>query len=483
MANGKLARWLHLGHRWLGIALGLMVLLWFVSGLVMLFVTRPQLDEAERLAGLPALGTDSVRVSPAMAWQSLDLPGSPLAIRLNATDGKPTYRFLTPSGWLAVRADNPAPRPNFNGDDARRVVNPYLEHSHIVRIDAVNLDQWTLYRSFDSLRPFWLVELDDGREYYVSARTGEVALDTTRYERAWNWLGSVVHWVYITPLRQQGVLWRTIILWGSFIALLLALSGLWLGWQRLRIRQRYSARRITPYREAWKRWHHLLGLAGGLVVFTWLLSGWLSLAPFGLAASPEKIGISTGVAVATLSAIPEPLAETRELSWHMIGERIALIEKSASGSLVALGDEDRHALLSPNDIVQAIETGYAAPVAKLDWLDSPDRRYYPLRHYPRAFPVARVTLTDVDQTVLYVSPRSGHVELVANHHDFSHRWLYQGLHRFDFPVLVDIPSLRDITIIILSLLGFALCLTGCVLALRRVIPSREHPPDRSAPSA
>ena len=53
MANGKLARWLHLGHRWLGIALGLMVLLWFVSGLVMPFVTRPQLDEAERLAGLP----------------------------------------------------------------------------------------------------------------------------------------------------------------------------------------------------------------------------------------------------------------------------------------------------------------------------------------------------------------------------------------------------------------------------------------------
>ena len=51
MTRATLTRWLHLGHRWLGVALGWLVLCWFVSGIVMLFVARPQLTEAERLLG------------------------------------------------------------------------------------------------------------------------------------------------------------------------------------------------------------------------------------------------------------------------------------------------------------------------------------------------------------------------------------------------------------------------------------------------
>ena len=54
MNPAKFARWLHLGHRWLGMTLGLMLLLWFVSGVVMLFVARPQLTDAERLAAVQA---------------------------------------------------------------------------------------------------------------------------------------------------------------------------------------------------------------------------------------------------------------------------------------------------------------------------------------------------------------------------------------------------------------------------------------------
>ncbi|HAG74958.1 MAG TPA: hypothetical protein DCL53_05795, partial [Thauera sp.] len=74
MTQGRLARWLHLAHRWLGVGLGLMALLWFVSGLVMLFVARPQLDQTERLAALPVLDPAGVRVTPAAAWQALGLP-------------------------------------------------------------------------------------------------------------------------------------------------------------------------------------------------------------------------------------------------------------------------------------------------------------------------------------------------------------------------------------------------------------------------
>ncbi len=49
-------RWIYLVHRWLGIGGCLLMLLWFVSGMVMLFVGYPKLTSGERLAALPVLG-------------------------------------------------------------------------------------------------------------------------------------------------------------------------------------------------------------------------------------------------------------------------------------------------------------------------------------------------------------------------------------------------------------------------------------------
>ena len=43
-------RYLYLAHRWLGIGLGLFVLLWIVSGVVMLFVGYPKLTPEEHLS-------------------------------------------------------------------------------------------------------------------------------------------------------------------------------------------------------------------------------------------------------------------------------------------------------------------------------------------------------------------------------------------------------------------------------------------------
>ena len=81
------------------------------------------------------------------------------------------------------------------------------------------------------MRPFYRVELNDadGQTFYVSRQTGEVVLDMTRAERLWNWFGTTVHWIYITPLRAAPKVWRQVVIWLSFTALLMAISGLWLG--------------------------------------------------------------------------------------------------------------------------------------------------------------------------------------------------------------------------------------------------------------
>ena len=66
-------------------------------------------------------------------------------------------------------------------------------------------DQWIVHQRFDPYRPFYRVRLNDDAttDLYVSARTGEVLQRTRFSERAWNWSGAVIHWIYFTPLRKS----------------------------------------------------------------------------------------------------------------------------------------------------------------------------------------------------------------------------------------------------------------------------------------
>lgn len=475
MNKAKLARWLHLGHRWLGMGLGVIVLLWFVSGIVMLFVARPQLTDHERLAALPGITASSLRVSPLTAWQTLGLSGWPSAVRLNAADGRPAYRFLANKRWLTVYADDASQPGTLSAEQAGRKALAHAGKGHINVISPIDRDQWTVYRSFDAWRPFFRVELADGRDFYVSQHSHEIVLDTAWDERAWNWTGSVIHWLYFTPLRQYNDFWRNLVLTTSFAALLLALSGLWLGWQRLRWRQPYAGQRITPYRSGWKRWHHLLGLSGGVFVFTWLLSGWLSLAPFGLASSvsatPAERQLLAGgeLDAEALDWIPAIAPGSREIEWLRFAGQALTRQRDAQAQSQLTGRSGQTSPpLTQQEITLAGQKLRPNATATVHWLNQADSRYYSLRHTPRSFPVARLSFNDADQSVFYIAPDTGRISLLANRHDSAHRWLFHALHRLDIAPLVAQPWARDVSVVVLCVLGGALSLSGCLLGWRRM---------------
>lgn len=470
-------RWLHLGHRWLGMGCGLMVLLWFGSGLIMLWVARPQLDEAEHLAALPELGRTPIRYTPGDAWRALGLDALPQRIRLHEGSGRPIYRILADARWWSVDAQTGQVLPALEGPQAQALVQARAPGVAVTSLSLVDTDQWTVYRSFDPLRPFWRVDLADGRSFHVSTRSTETALDSSRAERAWNWLGSVVHWIYITPLRQQTVLWRPLVSWISATALLMALGGLVLGIQRLALARPYPGQRRTPYRRGWKRLHHLLGLGMGVMLATWLLSGWLSLAPLGLAPAPA-MPPNTPLPPETLEQLPTPMPGSREIEWYTLGTQVLRLDKGPGQRWITPGDGPRMPSLDLTRIRAAVAS--LGPVAQAEWLQKPDAHYFSHRHHPRGFPVARVSLADPDGRVLYISPTQGRIELVSSSHNQAHRWLYQGLHRLDFPFLMGTPLLRELLILLSSLAGLILSVSGCVLGwqrLRRAPPS-SHPPPR-----
>ena len=69
---------------------------------------------------------------------------------------------------------------------------------------------------------------------YVSAQTGEVLQKTEGKERAWNYIGAVVHWIYPTILRSNWSLWDQVVWWLSLAGLVTTLIGLLLGVMRSR---------------------------------------------------------------------------------------------------------------------------------------------------------------------------------------------------------------------------------------------------------
>ena len=93
-----------LSHRYLGIALCLLVAMWFASGIVMMYAGgMPRLDPDVRLARMPDLDLSKVRLTLADAAEKLDIDASAgwdstagrggSRIQLLTVMDRPAYRF------------------------------------------------------------------------------------------------------------------------------------------------------------------------------------------------------------------------------------------------------------------------------------------------------------------------------------------------------------------------------------------------------
>lgn len=90
----KPLRYLILTHRYLGIAVSLLLIVWFASGIVMMYAGgMPRLTPQERLERLPPLVLDDVKITPAEAAQRADSDG---ALTLTSVMNRPAYRFPKP---------------------------------------------------------------------------------------------------------------------------------------------------------------------------------------------------------------------------------------------------------------------------------------------------------------------------------------------------------------------------------------------------
>ena len=465
---------LHLWHRWLGIGLGLLVLLWFVSGVIMMFVPYPKLTQEERIPHLDAIAPRLVNISPAEASSRLAL--APEKIRLTMLSGRPVYHLLAEDGWHSVWADT-GDALSVTPALIARSARDFLPQQSITETRLLERDMWSISSALHPHRPLYRVTFGNGDNLYLSSHTGEVVLDTTRIERAWNWMGSVLHWIYITPLRfEYPKVWRQVILWLSFPATLMAIMGIWLGIDRLRLRRRYKGGRVTPYR-SWAKWHHLSGMFAGVLCITWLFSGWLSMKPLDLF-SGRKLSTEESQAWAgpAAHAIPPALPahwknneKTGEVEWiyfagkpYLLGfaaDRTCLLDASTGTALPAFSVQPLAA--------QAVRLIPQAKVKTSTRLAQGDAYYYGKR-LEAASPVLRIDLDDAAATSYYIDPATSRIVASQDNGSRTYRWLFAALHRLDVAPFDNAELPRWIIVTLFSIGGGILTAAGMVMGWRRL---------------
>ena len=289
-------KWLILSHRYLGIAVGLLFVVWFATGIGMIYARgMPSLTDALRLERLEPLDLESVRVMPLEAAERAGLSESLGRVTLLMVMGRPAYR-LGGGGAATVFADTGELMPEVGPAPAREVASRFMDlPSERVRHEKLltRADQWTV--SERGRLPLHKLSIDDerGTRLYVSPESGEVTLLTTRASRALAWVSAIPHWLYFTPLRVKQNLWTNTMIWVSGLGTVLAILGITLGIIQFKFSRPFRLSRIRSYipYAGWMRWHYIMGLVFGVLALTWVFSGLLSMEPFGWASGE---GLSTG---------------------------------------------------------------------------------------------------------------------------------------------------------------------------------------------
>ncbi|KQM69048.1 PepSY domain-containing protein [Xylophilus sp. Leaf220] len=497
-------RWLFLVHRWVGIVACAFFAMWFVSGMVMMYVGYPKLTESERLAHLPPLDAAAPVLPPLQALRVAGIGEPVRELRLAQASGGRAVYLATPlaptvaapgmstargAGIVVVIDALTGERlPAVDAPRALATAATYAGPGVGLRYEGtIDEDAFTHSRGLDAHRPLHRVQLADADAtlLYISGQTGEVVRDAPRAERLWNYVGTWIHWLY--PLRGTVFdgYWAAIVDGLSILGIAAAVTGTVVGLLRWRFRQPYRSGARSPYQGRAMRWHHVAGLLFALTTITWIFSGLMSMNPWKIFDSGAPPLRTEGLQGGALSwsaedATPQALLAAagpgvRELRWMRILGRTTALAQGVQGRPALLDTADAAPRTLDAEMVRAAASQLLrAPVARIDRLDAHDLYYYSREAHTmtggtdRPLPALRVVFADTHATWVHVDPLTGGVLGRTDSHRRTSRWLFAMLHSWDWLPLLDRRPAWDVVLLVLSLGGTALSLTGVVIGWRRL---------------
>ncbi len=471
-------------HRWIGVGLCLFFSAWFLSGMVMIFQPYPSLSEAERLkrSEVTQYSKDLLSISELKSFQQ----ESPSKVTLISKLDEPYFWWKSEANSRitvvnAITGDT----PNFKPDQIHKIANNFYPDKTVETINVgIEYDQWIVSNRFDPYRPFYRVEFDDvaRTNIYISSRNGQILQETNRSQRIWNYFGAVVHWIYPTVIRKNWILWDQLVWWLALAGIVSAITGLTLGLiKSIRAQSGWS-----DY-SGWLYWHHLGGLIVGLLVLSWIFSGWLSMDHGRIFSKPnpttEQIQAFHGVPLSgVVNSLPEfePAysSNINEIELRVIAGEPYLLSKSyTEGNQTWLLNSEGHWQQQdqglPYQLLRkaVMSTWPDLEIAGFFKIENDDV-YAHLRESQMSSNVLRVVLSDPEKTWVHVDSISGEIISIMDSGRRTYRWLFNGLHSLDFPSLISRPALWYCVILSLLGLGTLFSFTGAIVGIRRLLKGR-----------
>ena len=485
-------------HRWVGVALCTLFLLWFPSGIGMMYWGMPAITVRDRLERWPPLNPANVVLSPMDAVEKAGIDATPDQVRLNSYDGRPAYRIA----GAIVYADTGEEQRSASRELRDRAARSWTgQPARDARVESVTEpDQWIVGNQLRNLRPLWKYSWVNGDQLYIGD-SGEVLLHTTRWSRLAAYVSAVPHWLYFTPLRARQPFWIRFTTYAAMVgtagAIVGVVIGIWLYSPRKRYRFAGAPSRI-PYRGQ-KRWHVIFGLIFGVATITWTFSGSLAFLPFpALRPVPQarqvqpqagqgrgvigRRGLDGGLAAALRGRVSlDDFADVhpRTILGHLEGFEVKELSLTsfAGQPLYSAGLSDGSTRLIGLDghvideidraaIIDVVKASAARPEAvETTILDQYDY-YYLDRRRQRPLPVILAQMHDADESRYYIDPKTATVVSTFSNRNWQRRFFYNGLHSLSFPWLYNHRPLWDVVVITFMAGGTALCVTSLLLAWR-----------------
>lgn len=484
-------KWMILSHRYLGIVLSLLFVVWFASGIAMMYARGlPSLTTEMRLERLPQLDPASVQVSPAQALEYALWDGPPDRVILLTLMDRPAYRIGNPGESVTIFADDGETLVEIGEGEALAIASRFMDLPSD-QLEYAGLltaaDQWTI--NFRNQMPLHKIAVDDsdGTQLYIPEYSGEVALLTTRNGRMLAWVAAIPHWLYFAPLRLNDSLWRQVVLWTSGLGCVLALIGIVVGLLQFAPTRPFKFKRVLSYipYTGWMRWHYITGVVFGIFTLTWVFSGMLSMEPWfwssrgGLGAGVRQALTGGELDMSLFPAINTtawdrilPEQDIKEIDFRRIqGKPYFLVsDGGAKRALVQASPFERveHAFSaeSLSDRVKGVYPDVGVRESQL--LSEYDSYYYPRGGSSPPLPVLRMKFDDPDKTWFYIDPGFGQLVGRYQQRQRLERWIYNGLHSLDFGFWYYNRPFWDISVIVLSAGGIGTSAIGLFLGFKRL---------------
>lgn len=493
-------------HRILGTLLGILFLVWFLSGMVMIYHTFPRVRAEDRIGKMDPLSAENL---PALQTLKERLPEheSIRRVTLNRFLGETVFHIQTDRNSYDLPADSTVSLAPVDGNRIARIASLWCDAPIATTDTLYQLDQWIPFGSLKKEFPIYKIRFADAdrHELYLSSRTGNVLQFTDRHSRFWAWLGAIPHWVYFTTLRQDTQRWIDVVIWLSRIGCCMCLAGLYLGVRAYRFARRNKKRSLenashtspfparslfssfTPYKNPWHRWHHLSGLVFGLFVFTFAFSGLMSLADVPAWISKPQLPIHGHTVMQEQAPDPleypldyrEAIAQypcgLRQIEWSNFRELplYTLFTRQGKRVIDASGLTPRGLFLTESTIRHTLEAIHGAGTPMhVTSLTEPDT-YSISRKRNAEYPIWKITLDNPDHSCYYIHPATGDTRYINDTSRWKH-WMYPALHSLDIKCLVDHPVLWNLALWSLLTGGTIVSFSGLWLGVRYILRKVRH---------